>query len=107
MTAAPIAATVSPPYCERTFGDSQRKCSEIGAMLRYERKVAENPILGAYSKAYKRFNSRTRARKMTQTEFLNWSEQARKMRDECVAGTVSFEEFVSWLEQGRIWKARA
>ena len=97
---------VDAEYCERTIGDSQRKCSEIGAMLRYERKVAENPILEAYSKAYKRFNSRTRAKKMTQTEFLNWSEQARKMRDDCVAGTMPFKEFVTWLEQGRVRKAR-
>ena len=97
---------VDAEYCERVYGDSQRKCSEIGAMLRYERKVAENPILEAYSKAYKRFNSRTRAKKMTQTEFLNWSEQARKLRDECVAGAVPFEEFTAWLEQGRVRKPR-
>ena len=59
-------------------------------MLRYERKVADNPILVAYSKAYKRFNSRTRAKKMTQSEFLNWSEQARKLRDDCLAGKLPF-----------------
>jgi hypothetical protein len=52
----------------------------------------------AYSKVYKRFNSRTRAIKMTQGEFLDWSEQARKVRDECLAGTLPFEEFVAWLE---------
>jgi len=93
-------------YCDRIYGDSQRRCSEIGATLRYERKVAGNPILEAYSKAYKRFNSRTRAKKMTQVEFLAWSEQARKLRDECMAGTLSFDEFAEWLEQGRIRKKR-
>jgi hypothetical protein len=93
-------------YCERIYGDTKRKCSEIGAMLRYERKVAENPILEAYSKAYKRFNSRTRAKKMTQGEFLNWSEQARKLRDECLAGELPLEEFTAWLEQGRKRRAR-
>jgi hypothetical protein len=98
---------VDAEYCERTYGDSQRKCSEIGATLRYEKKVAENPILEAYSKAYKRFNSRTRAKKMTQTEFLNWSEEARKLRDECMAGELPFEEFTAWLEQGRIRKSRS
>ena len=98
---------VDAEYCERTYGDSQRKCSEISAILRYERKVTENPILEAYSKAYKRFNSRTRVKKMTQTEFLNWSEQARKLRDECVAGVLPFEEFAAWLEQCRVRKARS
>ena len=93
-------------YCERVFGDGPRRCSEIGAMLRYEKKVAENPILEAYSKAYKRFNSRTRVKKMTQAEFLSWSEQARKRRDQCLAGELPFEDFVAWLEQGRIRKSR-
>ena len=97
---------VDAEYCDRVIEGSQRKCSEIGAMLRYERKVAGNPILEAYSKAYKRFNSRTRAKKMTQSEFLSWSEQARKLRDECVAGKMPFEEFVDWLEKGRIRRGR-
>lgn len=94
-------------YCERIYGDSRRKCSEVGATLRYERKVAENPILEAYSKAYKRFNSRTRAKKMTQTEFLHWSEEARRRRDKCLEGDLPFEEFTEWLEQGRIRKSRS
>ena len=97
---------VDAEYCERTFGNGGRKCSEIGATLRYEKKVAENPVLEAYSKAYKRFNSRTRAKKMTQSEFLSWSEQARKKRDECLAGDLAFEEFVAWLEQGRMRRSK-
>ena len=75
-------------------------------MLRYERKVAGDPVLEAYSKAYKRFNSRTRAKKMSQGEFLSWSEQARKLRNECMAGTLSFEEFTAWLDQGRVRRKR-
>ncbi len=94
-------------YCDRIYGDGPRRCSEIGATLRYERKVAENPILEAYSKAYKRFHSRTRAKKMTQGEFLRWSEEARERRDRCVAGEIPFEEFSAWLEQGRIRKSRS
>jgi len=94
-------------YCERTWGDTNRKCSEIGATLRYERKVADNPILEAHKKAYRRFNSRTRAKKMTQTEFMLWSEEAAQRRDECLAGNLSFEDFIAWLEQGRIRKSRS
>ncbi len=37
-------------------------------MLKYEKKVAENPILEAHKKAYRRFNSRVRNKKMTQAE---------------------------------------
>ena len=94
-------------YCDRAFGDTLRKCSEIGATLRYEKKVAENPILDAHKKAYRRFNSRTRAKKMTQSEFMAWSDEATKKRDECLAGELPFDEFLAWLEQGRIRKSRS
>lgn len=93
-------------YCGRIFGDNEKKCNEIGAMLRYDRKVAENPILEAHKKAYRRFHSRTRTKKMTQNEFLKWSEEASRKRDECLGGMLSFEEFVAWLEQDRVRKAR-
>ena len=47
-----------------------RKCSKVDATIRYEKKVAGNPILQAHKKAYRRLNSRTREKKMTQSEFL-------------------------------------
>jgi len=93
-------------YCDRIFGEGNRKCSEVGAMLRYEKKVAENPILDAHKKAYRRFNSRTRTGKMSQAEFLAWSEESAQKRDACLAGELSFDEFVAWLEQGRMRKSR-
>jgi hypothetical protein len=97
---------VDTDYCDRAFGDTNRKCSEVGATLRYEQRVAENPVLDAHKKAYRRFNSRTRMKKMTQSEFMAWSEEAAKKRDECLAGELPFDEFVAWLEQGRVRKAR-
>ena len=97
---------VDAEYCNRIYGDTQKRCNEIGAMLRYEKKVAENPIWEAYKKAYRRFNSRTRAKKMTQGEFMAWSDEAAKKRDECLAEKLPFDEFVAWLEQGRIRKPR-
>jgi len=94
-------------YCDRLFGETGRKCSEVGATLRYEKKVAENPILEAHKKAYRRFNSRTRVKKMTQSEFMAWADEAAKKRDECLAGNLPFDEFVAWLEQGRLRKSRS
>ena len=94
-------------YCEHIYGSTNRKCSEVGATIRYEKKVAENPILDAHKKAYRRFNSRTRVKKMTQNEFMLWAEQAAKKRDECLAGTLPFDEFKAWLEQGRIRRSRS
>jgi hypothetical protein len=93
-------------YCDRNFGETGKKCSEIGAMLRYEKKVAENPVWEVYKRNYRRQNSRTRAKKMTQTEFLRWSDEASQKRDECLAGELPFDDYVAWIERGRIRKAR-
>jgi len=93
-------------YCNRLWGDGHRRCNEIGATLRYEKKVATNPILEAHKKAYRRFNSRVRTKKMSQAEFLAWSEESSKKRDACLAGELPFDDFIVWLEQGRIRKGR-
>jgi hypothetical protein len=97
---------VDAEYCNRIYGSTNRRCNEIGAMLRYEKKVAENPVWEAYKKTYRRFNSRTRAKKMTQTEFLQWSEEAAQKRDDCLTGNLPFDDYINWLEQGRVRKAR-
>ena len=93
-------------YCDRNFENTNKKCSEIGAMLRYEKKVAADPVWEVYKRNYRRQNSRTRTKKMTQTEFLQWSEQAAQNRGECLAGTLPFDDYVAWLEQGRVRKPR-
>ena len=73
-------------YCHRMSVDTGKKCNEVGAMAQYEKRVAENPVLEAHKKAYRRFNSRVRTGKMTQAEFLEWSEEASLRRDMCLAG---------------------
>jgi hypothetical protein len=98
---------IDTEYCDRIWGAGPRKCSEIGATLRYEKKVSENPILDAHKKAYRRFNSRARTGKMTNAEFLQWAEAAAQKRDDCLAGNLPLDDFVSWLEQGRVRKARS
>ena len=93
-------------YCDRLFGDTGRKCSEIGATLRYEQKIAGNPVLEAHKRAYRRLHSRVRAKKLSQSEFLKWSEEASRLRDLCLSGELGFDEFREWLEIGRVRRGR-
>ena len=93
-------------YCNRPIDETGKRCNEVGAMIQYEKRVAQSPILEMHKKAYRRFNSRTRTGKMSQAEFLAWSEEASRKRDECVAGVLPVDEFQAWLEQGRVRKPR-
>jgi len=98
---------VDAEYCDRFWNNGSKRCSEIGAMLRYEKKVAGNPILEAHKKAYRRLHSRVRTKKMSNAEFNVWCIEANSRRDACLAGELVFEEFVEWLEQGRVRKPRS
>jgi hypothetical protein len=61
----------------------------------------ENPVIRAYTKAYKTHNARVRYGMMTKEEFLSWSKAARWRRDECIAGKMSPEDFQAWLDHDK------
>lgn len=86
-------------YCNRIYKESEnnRTCAEIGSMLKYKDKIKNDPIYTAYNKVYKRNNSRVRNKIMTQADFLSWSEEARRLRDDCYADKISLDEYRAWL----------
>jgi len=87
----------SAKYCDRVAQGETLPCEAIGAIRVYQNKVAEDPIFIAFSKAYKRMNSRVKYKNMTNSEFYAWSESARIMREKCQKGEISLEEFIQWL----------
>ena len=101
-----VRGRVDTEYCDRPKLDGSKPCSIIGATRNYWDSKADDPVHIEFQKAYKRNHSRQRVGKMTQTEFYEWSEEARKKRGECEAGTLSLEEFVEWLERGRVRRSR-
>lgn len=95
-------------YCTRPLRDRPNKtCREVGAQIKEAEKVASDPILSEYKKAYKRQHSRVQNKKMDQNEFNTWSTEARELRDSCLAGEISAEEFFDWLNSDRIYKKKA
>lgn len=50
---------------------------------------------------YKAHNARVRYGTMTKAEFTAWSKEARAKRADCVAGKLSFEDFVAWLDSDK------
>ncbi len=84
-------------YCDRVYTGETKPCSQVGAIKLYESSKANDEIYIAYKKAYRRMHSRTRTKKLSKTDFLEWSDQATKKRDECYNGIITFEEFMGWL----------
>ena len=92
-------------YCSRPLADQPEKtCQDVGALNKYMDKVHADPIRKEFHKAYKRNHSRVRVGTMSQTEFLEWSDEARAKRDQCIAGTMSKDEFIEWVNMDRIYK---
>lgn len=94
-------------YCSRPLADQPGKtCQNVGALNKYIDKVHADPIRKEYHRAYKRNHSRVCIGTMTQTEFLEWSDEARKKRDQCIAGVLSKDEFMEWVNNDRRYAKR-
>lgn len=85
-------------YCSRVYSGENKPCDQIGAMKLYQAKKQDDPVEMAFKRAYRRMNSKARRKIITQSEFYNWSEQARKKRDDCHEGIITLGEYVTWLD---------
>ena len=88
-------------YCDRLIDGSTKTCKDSGALRLYEKRKLENPAVKEYKRSYKAHNARIRYGLMTREEFQAWSKEARQNRDRCIAGELSLEEFVAWLDSDR------
>jgi hypothetical protein len=94
-------------YCSRPLADQPGKtCQDVGALNKYMDKVHADPIRKEFHRAYKRNHSRVRVGTMTQAEFLEWSDEARKKRDQCIAGVLSKDKFIQWVNNDRRYVKR-
>ena len=75
-----------------------RPCNKIGAYLADVKKVASDPVLSAYRKAYRRLHKRMELGYMEDDEFTRWKDEAVQKRDHCMAGALDAEEFFAWVD---------
>ena len=88
-------------YCDRIFGDTKSRCSQIGALKTFEKSHKNDPIHKAYIKAYRRMDSRQRANLITKAEFKDFGKTARAERQRCYNGEITLEQFQTWLDDFR------
>ena len=96
-----VTGNYKQEYCSRVIPGSEKTCKEMGSLRLYEKKIFSEPAIKEYKRSYKAHNARIRYGIMTREEFNAWSQEARRKRDDCVAGKLSLEEFVAWLDSDK------
>jgi hypothetical protein len=86
-------------YCNRIAPDSSKTCREVGAIKKYHEKSNNNPIMKEFQREYKKMNSRVRIKKITQTNFYDWSEKARALRDRAINENMELDIFKKLLKE--------
>ena len=86
-------------YCDRIMKGADKPCSEIGANLTEQRKITQNPIWKAYRTAYQRLHKRLELGYMQEEEYAAWKDEAAQKRDLCLAGKLSEEEYLDWINR--------
>ena len=96
-----VTGNITQDYCTRLMEGSEKTCRQMGAVVQYQSRQMKNPAAREFTRSYKAHNARVRYGTMTKAEFTAWSKTAREKRDACVAGKLSFEDFVAWLDSDK------
>ena len=91
----------STVFGERIDTASGKTCKEVGAINTFAKKHENDEIHQAYTKAYRRMDSRKRTMYISKKEFTEWSKTAREKRKLCEEGQITLAEFQSWLDESK------
>lgn len=81
-------------YCSSPLKDEPGKtCRDVGARKRYDDKCKTDPVWQIYNRAYKAHYARYMKKKMTVSEFEEWSRMASELRDKAIADEIPFEQY--------------
>ena len=96
-----VTGNITQDYCTRLMEGSEKTCRQMGAVVQYQSRKMKTPATREFTRSYKAHNARVRYGTMTKAEFTAWSKTAREKRDACVAGKLSLEDFVAWLDSDK------
>lgn len=81
-------------YCDRPLKDEPDKtCRDVGSRRCYDDKCKSDPVWQTYNRAYKAHYARYMKKKMTISEFEEWSRFASDIRDKALAEKIPFEQY--------------
>ena len=82
--------------CDR-ITENNMTCQQLAAIKKHKEKTSDYVAWKLCNKYYKRYFDRNKVGSIKDNEFKKWQRHATVMRDECNEGTVSEEEFESFL----------
>ena len=87
-------------YCDRKLKDDPTKtCRDVGSRRRYGDKCKNDPIWQTYNRAYKAHYARYMKKKMTISEFEEWSRFASEIRDKAIAEEIPFDDYYTQIRK--------
>ena len=87
-------------YCNRIIPGEKKRCNEIGAFRKRATLVKTDPVYIVYIAAVKHMSKRKNATSgLSEKKYQDWAWQAIDMRDRCLNGEISLEEFQNWLDE--------
>ena len=87
-------------YCDRKLRDEPSKtCRDVGSRRRYDDKCKKDPIWQTYNRAYKAHYARYMKKKMTISEFEEWSRFASEIRDKAIAGEIPYDDYYAQIRK--------
>ena len=87
-------------YCDRKLKDEPSKtCRDVGSRRRYDDKCKNDPIWQTYNRAYKAHYARYMKKKMTISEFEEWSRFASEIRDKAIAIEVPYDDYYTQIRK--------
>ena len=86
-------------YCQRMLPGETQTCYVIGPRRVFNKNLSSDVTRGLYSKAYKKYQGRLRRKSITEAQFDEWKENAKRHLSDVQSGKISMEEYTSWMEQ--------
>ena len=79
--------------------EPEKTCRDVGARKRYDDKCKTDPVWQTYNRAYKAHYARYMKKKMTVSEFEEWSRFASELRDKTIAEEIPFEQYYTAIRK--------
>lgn len=79
--------------------EPDKTCRDVGSRRRYDEKCKNDPIWQTYNRAYKAHYARYMKKKMTVSEFEQWSRFASELRDKAIANEIDYEYYYAEIRK--------